>query len=366
MEEIEDWNEYGELKENIEADGPVAATAAASTTATPSDTPSKPDPIPTPQETTKAPSTVEADTSSSPSVAPMEEKSKDASPTASGLSGGPASSLTMAMRQAGAEAAKKAGEAKAKAVHKTKMEDKTSTLVPPVSKTLDHSAGVPPPSGTVEPASEGTIPTDPGPAVDHPEGPVPEHKAQVSDSAALSSQASIEVPSKDAPTGLSATTSQTSLSADTSPSAVTQHRGSSVSLASAEEIKEVEQRSAIAEEPEPVEENPSHEEVKPAPKDDGHVKFASDIPREAPEPENVNVDKSNTVVEPPVKTESTDPPAGTKTTEPEDKTLGQITSSEKEPGAPEKFESTVAQDPVPKTQQQPAAAEEDAGASVKD
>ena len=136
---MEEWNEYGELKENVEPaglkPGPIATPTPSATS-----TPSKPPPSttlpsnlpPAPVDTTT--DSLEPTSSIGPSPAPAPATSKDAS-------------FTMALRQAGFEAAKKANDAKTKA--------RQDALAAAKSKDeglqkLDSSGptGMPPPSGT--------------------------------------------------------------------------------------------------------------------------------------------------------------------------------------------------------------------------
>ena len=123
---MEEWNEYGELKENVGSGAPPIAT-----------TPS------VPSTPSKTPSTMEAP-SKGPILAGTRQK-----PTQSSTTG---SSLTTTMRQVGFEAAKKADESKSHARAKV-FED--LKLPSNVLKKLDNSApkGFPPPTGMTEAAS---------------------------------------------------------------------------------------------------------------------------------------------------------------------------------------------------------------------
>lgn len=125
---MEEWNEYGELKEH------VSPGAVAPGMATPSSAPSTPSKAPPLVETpTKVRFTVETPTKASQSAAPN-------------------SPLTIAMRQAGLEAAKKAGDVKSQARAKGLGLSEASNDA--VRKLNDSTApGVPPPSGTTEAAS---------------------------------------------------------------------------------------------------------------------------------------------------------------------------------------------------------------------
>ncbi|MCJ1268691.1 hypothetical protein MMC22_008579 [Lobaria immixta] len=126
LEEVEEWNEYGELKENV-------GTGAAPSISTPSapSTPSKPP---------------------KPADSPSKVSTSTTTPSRPQQSTTTNSPLTTAMRQAGLEAAKKAGEAKSQARAKFSGESKASS---DALKKLDNStaAGVPPPTGTTEASS---------------------------------------------------------------------------------------------------------------------------------------------------------------------------------------------------------------------
>lgn len=143
MNEVEEWNEYGELKENLE---PAGSRIDSISTPTPSatSTPSKPppsttipsNPPPAPADTATESSGPTSSTGSSPAPAPATAKE---------------ASFTTALRQAGFEAAKKANDAKTKA--------RQDALAAAKSKDeglqkLDSSGptGMPPPSGTTEAA----------------------------------------------------------------------------------------------------------------------------------------------------------------------------------------------------------------------
>lgn len=125
---MEEWNEYGELKEHVNR-GAVAPAVA-----TPSSTPSTPSKtVPSTETTSKVRFTAETPTKASQSAA----------------TGNP---LTVAMRQAGAEAAKKASDTKSKERAKILgvLQPSTST-----EKKVDDptASGLPLSSGTTETAS---------------------------------------------------------------------------------------------------------------------------------------------------------------------------------------------------------------------
>lgn len=125
---MEEWNEYGELKEHV---GPGAVAPGM---ATPSSAPSTP---------SKAPPLVET---------PTKVRFTAQTPTKASQSAAPSSPLTIAMRQAGLEAAKKASDVKSQARAKGLGVSEASN---DAVRKLDNSTapGVPPPSGTTEAAS---------------------------------------------------------------------------------------------------------------------------------------------------------------------------------------------------------------------
>ena len=140
---MEEWNEYGELKENVEPAGlrtePIS-TPTPSATSTPSKAPQSTaipsSPPPASADTTVEFSAPTSSTGSSPAIPPTTAKE---------------ASFTTALRQAGFEAAKKANDAKAKA--------RQDALAAAKSKDgelqkLDNSGptGMPPPSGITEAA----------------------------------------------------------------------------------------------------------------------------------------------------------------------------------------------------------------------
>ena len=140
---MEEWNEYGELKENLE---PAGSRNDSISTPTPSatSTPSKPPPStnipsnhpPEPADTTTESSGPPSSTGSSSAPAPAPAKE---------------ASFTTALRQAGFEAAKKANDAKTKARQDALAAAKSRD---DQLQKLDNSGptGMPPPSGNTEAA----------------------------------------------------------------------------------------------------------------------------------------------------------------------------------------------------------------------
>lgn len=140
LEEVEEWNEYGELRDNVEP-GPRPAPSAPAT-------PSKVPAGPSSDSLSKTPATNPV----TPSKPPPTTSSTETPPRPSVSSA--YSPLTTAMRQAGFEAAKKAGDAKSKARAEALQasKDKANSLNSETLQKLDNSGptGMPPPSGTTE------------------------------------------------------------------------------------------------------------------------------------------------------------------------------------------------------------------------
>ena len=140
LEEVEEWNEYGELRDNVEP-GPKPATSAPAT-------PSKLPTAPSSDTLSKAPATDPV----TPSKPPPFISSAETPPRPAQSSTD--SPLTTAMRQAGFEAAKKAGDAKSKARAEALQASKARANTPnsEALRKLDNSGptGMPPPSGTTE------------------------------------------------------------------------------------------------------------------------------------------------------------------------------------------------------------------------
>ncbi|KAI9873009.1 MAG: hypothetical protein M1830_000941, partial [Pleopsidium flavum] len=194
LEEIEEWNEYGELQDNI-GSAARTSTPSASTNATPS----------------------------KPPTASTEDKPNR-------VGGGSETPITMAMRQAGEEAAKKAGSMKNSSATPSRVEG--AEVSSETLQKLDNSAPIPPPSGTTDALS--FIAPETGNSSSKSKA---DDAAVTSESTAASSTSSLQTETLDVPQG-----------------ATSKHRGSNVSSASAEEIRNIEQSLAITEEDEPDEE----------------------------------------------------------------------------------------------------------------
>lgn len=138
--EVEEWNEYGELREKLEPGLKPAPSAPA--------TPSKASTAPSSDTMSKVPGTNPVTPSKpSPFISSAETPPR---PVPSSTD----SPLTTAMRQAGFEAAKKAGDAKSKARAEALQASTSRTDAPNFEtlRKLDNSGptGMPPPSGTTE------------------------------------------------------------------------------------------------------------------------------------------------------------------------------------------------------------------------
>lgn len=152
--EVEDWNEYGELKQHIKIyreGGTPAGSAAPTPSSTPSGTPSKtpatqaipkdPNPPPAP-ELPKAPEPLKTlETPSKP--APDASKAPDEPPKS--VAATQQSSISLAMRQLGQEAAQKAKDGMKKGTRVTDTFSGKGKAEPVEKKTLGKSIEVPPP-----------------------------------------------------------------------------------------------------------------------------------------------------------------------------------------------------------------------------
>lgn len=218
--EIEEWNEYGELKEHVtiyhEGGAPPKSAGP-----TPSGTPSKA-PAPVSQENKKL----------EPAAAAAAESSKDAE--SKPPAGAQPTSFTLAMRQAGQEAAQKAKDAKKKVTETftgvgeaepekrdTEKKDETKAVPPPISsQPLSPKHNIVTPTILQSPTSTAW------------------KRSPESISPPIYAAGSLQSPN-----------STTWKPTDTDPPILT-HRGSSVSEASAECIKQIEEDEAIPEEDE--------------------------------------------------------------------------------------------------------------------
>jgi hypothetical protein len=217
---------------------PIDGTPATSAAPTPSSTPSKPPK--TEFSTPPKPLKAEENTKPEPSSSTPSESLKAATEAAP-------TTYTLAMRQAGQEAAQKAKDAKKKAVEVFARKGEAE----PTLKEPDRS---------------GTIPA-----------PIIVHKGRTTDGFTAATSASMQSPtstawkSKPSAPGRQSILSHTFMDPMQSPNStawkstdidppITMHRGSSISLASAEEILAVEKSQAIEEEDEETDEEDTVED----------------------------------------------------------------------------------------------------------
>ncbi|KAI9829261.1 MAG: hypothetical protein M1826_005725 [Phylliscum demangeonii] len=202
LDQIEEWNEYDELDQNLGDDGYgftfVRATGPATPTPTPSVAPSHASNAKSPED---GPVTPKLQAGESSLAAPEDQST--------GTTGDAAkSSVTDAMRKLGEEAARVAGAKKTNARPGiTTPAEIPTTTASTVLSSLQHAAIVPPPSGTIDPESsvgkqpvkavdeEPTLTPDPLPAthqraavVDAP----PEVIRQIEQSSAIPEEAEAE------------------------------------------------------------------------------------------------------------------------------------------------------------------------------
>jgi hypothetical protein len=210
--EIEEWNEYGELKQHIKI-VPLPGTPSGSAAPTPTTTPSK---APVAKENVKPTSTVE----SSKLSQPVEQVTTQMS------------SFSLAMKQAGEEAAQKAKDGKKKAPETL---EGVGQADPKEAST--KSAVVPPPIDVMDPphnASSNTVLQSPTSSAWRS----PPTKSFHTPKSSLSKLESMQSPTS------------TAWKPSDTDGPVLMHRGSSISMASDEEIKQVEEDEKIVEEDE--------------------------------------------------------------------------------------------------------------------
>lgn len=228
LDEIEEWNEYGELKQNVGALAPATHIPSSS------DTPSK------------APARVE---SSTPTQGPASAGSSNSEHP-----------LTASLRQASSEAAQKASDTKSKARTTPSItEPSASTL-----KSLDNSGptGMRPPSGTTD-AVSAQAPETGTSRVQGKADTVP-----ISSESAAVSTSSLHAGLQSGPH-------------EGKEQKMMQHRGSNVEVVSKEEAEELEQKALIREEDEDEEEERQESEVKEGKSDKEKTKEATTEAREA-------------------------------------------------------------------------------------
>lgn len=208
LDEIEEWNEYGELKEHIDVPQAAAITPGTSANVTPMNTPSKAPTVQAVHEKTKLSTQSSSEPVPKPSLTP----------------------LTDAMRRLGEEAAKKAGEKKPNSLMRA-SQAKDAEKAPMETRTIPNDgAVVPAPSGTIEQtsATPGNSLAQAAAEDEESEAPAPQ-PSSLSDSGTSPAELDVSL-AKDAP--------------------VSRYGGSNVSTASPDVIKDLEERLAIAEESE--------------------------------------------------------------------------------------------------------------------
>ncbi|KAL8690988.1 MAG: hypothetical protein Q9218_003693 [Villophora microphyllina] len=144
LEEIEEWNEYGELKEKVGVK-PMPSTPSAANTPT------------------KASSSTAAPSLMSNNESPSKSQTSTQTPPRPTASSNTDSPMTTALRQAAMEAAKKAGDAKAAKVGAAKA-GAPSNIPTETQQKLDSSGptGMPPVTGTMDAASAKAPETETG------------------------------------------------------------------------------------------------------------------------------------------------------------------------------------------------------------
>lgn len=211
--EVEEWNEYGELKQHIKI-VPIPGTPSGSAAPTPTTTPSKP---PVAKENIKpTPIAVE----SSKLAQPVEKVTAELS------------SLSLAMKQAGQEAAQKAKDSKKKAPET--LEGVGQADPAGASK---KSAVIPPPVAVLDPphnSSSDIVLQSPGTSAWRSS----RGKSVHTPSNSINKLQSLQSPNS------------TAWKPSDTDGPVLTHRGSSISVASEDEIKQVEEDEKIMEEDE--------------------------------------------------------------------------------------------------------------------
>ncbi|KAA6409910.1 MAG: hypothetical protein FRX48_06523 [Lasallia pustulata] len=227
LDEVEEWNEYGELKDNVGAPAPAPSKPSSSST------PSKP--------------------------SPRVESSTPSKGSTSAPSSNPEHRLTATMRQAGTEAAQKAGLAKSKA-RTNPSGAEPSKISPSMLESLDNSGptGMPPASGTTD-AVSAQAPETGNSSVQGKADIVP-----ITSESAAKSTSSL-------PAGLKGDAH------DGKERKVPQHRGSNVEAVSKEVAEQLERKARITEEDE--EDGEGEGEVRKTREATAVAEEAVDLPR---------------------------------------------------------------------------------------
>lgn len=250
--EIEDWNEYGELKQHVKIYYDAHTTPAKGTpTPTPNITPAK-------KTASKAATATSSESSSKPSESTKSEPETKAEvkknveePEKAAPTGGLPTAFTIAMKQAGEEAAKKAKEGKKKVVQ---VFDGTGEATPKTAAKAEKEV----PETEAKDVSSSKSATEPtyGLAAlmitDHPI----HHSVASMQSPTSTAWKTPQIPtskfSAAGPMNIESLQSpnSTAWKPTTFEPPVTHHRGSEVEEASAEEIRAIEKAQAIKEEDE--------------------------------------------------------------------------------------------------------------------
>jgi hypothetical protein len=271
LEEVEEWNEYGELKQQIGATLVAAPTPTASAANTPSKAPTTP--LPVPSTASKAPSDM---LSPSPLSKETSEQLDSSSLSPSKKEETP---LTMAMRQAGAEAAKKAGEKKgSRSIAPASTKDMEATEVPmpaietKIAKSVEEPGVLAETTAAKIPeklaeegakrtsvdriAGEGAKRTSMDKGTEFEGASEQEHVGLSKEATMLEARRASSITKMRSPLSEeTAATSSTDLGATSLESEPRTHRGSSVSIAPKEEIEEIEKKNTIPEEDEDLDES---------------------------------------------------------------------------------------------------------------
>ena len=327
LEEVEEWNEYGELRDNLDP-GPKPSPSAPAT-------PSKVPAGPSSDSLMKTPAT----NPTTPSKQPPIISSTDTPPRPSTSSTD--SPLTTAMRQAGFEAAKKAGDAKSKARAEALQASRDKDKAPSFDtlRKLDNSGptGMPPPSGTTE-AVEAMKPETGDSSAEGKADDVPRTRKGEQDD--------LEVGNKEKPSGTMRATTE-----------YAKRRSQESTMPSLEKTDEAANTSILVDESEEVLEGRGQAEPRP----EDSVRSA----REVEEAANASImhDKSHIVLVGQREADRTPP------SEPVEEAVESGNTTAKE-GSKLKEATTISDEvhalPGKRTQDQPAASGEQAGNSVAD
>ncbi|KAL6247458.1 hypothetical protein RBB50_005804 [Rhinocladiella similis] len=279
LEQIEEWNEYGELQEQIAGFSEFGGPA------------STPAPVPAPSTLAPEPTTKSAASSGPPSrassetrhISIAEPKDKDSTATDGAATKSAETPLNIAMRQLGAEAAAKAGQKKAAALQAakapTKTPDTTEQIPVPAATKLSVDAAAEAPETVSEvtaaktPAqlaaegakrtsvdkiaeSEGAASTSSSDSEGHSteaqiaelrrQSSITKQKSRLSESTPADQSETVLLDPSPAPKSETAAP-ESEVSTDPPVDMPKQHRGSDIGEASVEEIREIEKKTSIPE-----------------------------------------------------------------------------------------------------------------------